>query len=53
MPSPIYQRVLLKLSGEALVGNKKYGILRRDLISENGYTLDLEGRILDSLWSEE
>ena len=31
----------------------KYGIKRRDLISENGYTLDLEGRILDSLWSEE
>ena len=31
----------------------KYGIKRRDLISGNGYTLDLEGRILDSLWSEE
>tara|TARA_A100001011_G_C14216287_1_gene802190 strand:- start:712 stop:1263 length:552 start_codon:yes stop_codon:yes gene_type:complete len=32
---------------------EKYGIMRRDLISENGYTLALEGRILDSLWSEE
>jgi len=32
---------------------EKYGIKRRDLISENGYTLDLEGRILDCLWSEE
>ena len=26
---------------------EKYGINRRDLISESGYTLDLEGRILD------
>lgn len=26
MPNPKYKRVLLKLSGEALVGNKKYGI---------------------------
>ena len=26
MTSPKYKRVLLKLSGEALVGNKKYGI---------------------------
>ena len=32
---------------------EKYGINRRDLISESGYTLDLEGRILDCLWSEE
>ena len=26
MTTPKYKRVLLKLSGEALVGNKKYGI---------------------------
>jgi len=31
----------------------KYGIKRRDLISENGLTFDLEGRILDCLWGEE
>ena len=32
---------------------EKYDMKRRDLILESGYTLDLEGRILDSLWSEE
>ena len=26
MTSPKYKRVLLKLSGEALIGNKQYGI---------------------------
>ena len=40
MPSPIYQRVLLKLSGEALVGNKKYGI-------DDTFISDLASRLVD------
>ena len=30
----------------------KYGILENDLISERGYTLELEGRILDKIWDD-
>ena len=26
MPNPVYKRVLLKLSGEALMGEERYGI---------------------------
>ena len=40
MPSPIYQRVLLKLSGEALVGNKKYGI-------DDSFVSDLASQLVD------
>ena len=40
MPSPIYQRVLLKLSGEALVGNKKYGI-------DDSFISDLASQLVD------
>jgi len=32
---------------------EKYGILEKDLRSERGYTFELEGRILDSIWEEE
>ena len=40
MSSPIYQRVLLKLSGEALVGNKKYGI-------DDTFISDLASQLVD------
>ena len=40
MSSPIYQRVLLKLSGEALVGNKKYGI-------DDSFISDLASQLVD------
>ena len=40
MSSPIYQRVLLKLSGEALVGNKKYGI-------DDSFISDLATQLVD------
>ena len=40
MSSPIYQRVLLKLSGEALVGNKKYGI-------DDSFVSDLASQLVD------
>ena len=40
MPSPIYQRVLLKLSGEALIGNKKYGI-------DDSFISDLASQLVD------
>ena len=31
---------------------EKHGILQNDLLSERGYTLELEGRILDKIWDE-
>ena len=31
---------------------EKYGISKNDLISERGYNLDLEGRILDNIWND-
>ncbi len=40
MPSRIYQRVLLKLSGEALIGNKKYGI-------DDSFISDLASQLVD------
>ncbi len=33
MPSPVYRRILLKLSGEALMGNDSYGINRDTIVS--------------------
>ena len=30
---------------------KKYDITEDDLLSERGYSLDLEGKILDKIWS--
>tara|TARA_B100001564_G_scaffold225718_1_gene190282 strand:+ start:677 stop:1390 length:714 start_codon:yes stop_codon:yes gene_type:complete len=40
MPSAIYKRVLLKLSGEALVGNKDYGI-------DDSFISDLASQLVD------
>ena len=31
---------------------EKHGILQKDLLSERGYTLELEGRLLDKIWDE-
>lgn len=31
---------------------EKHGILQSDLLSERGYTLELEGRLLDKIWDE-
>ena len=31
---------------------EKHGILQNDLLSERGYTLELEGRLLDKIWDE-
>ncbi len=33
MPSPVYRRILLKLSGEALMGSDSYGINRDTIVS--------------------
>ena len=40
------------LVNEIIAVGEKHGILQSDLLSERGYTLELEGRLLDKIWDE-
>ena len=43
---------IYKIKNEKIAVGEKHGILQSDLLSERGYTLELEGRLLDKIWDE-